>query len=199
MASSIYQRIRMIDIFKAAKPILLSHHPNCHKFENHVAVLNGNKICLGCIIIYPTLILTSLFLVLLEIMWLEIINWYLLPIGMILFSAKFFNIQKKPLKVIVNIFVGINGALVILGTFSLPIPIFLQLLVFVLLIFAVSYLAFYKLKKKLRVCSESCEFNKQWHLCPGLSEVYFNIRSINSFHTSDTNPNPVPNTQSSNP
>jgi hypothetical protein len=186
MVSSTIHKIKMIDIFKAARPILLSHHPNCRKFENHIADFNGKKVCLGCIIIYPTLIISLLTLILLGILWIEIIGWYLLPLGLVLFSIKFFNVQNKPLKVIVNILVGISGAMFILGTFSLPIFFILQILVFILFTLGVSFLAFLKLKRKLRVCSENCEYKGQWHLCPGLNVVYHNIRYINSNQKSES-------------
>jgi hypothetical protein len=112
---------------------------------------------------------------------------------MILSSVKFFSVQNKSIKVIFNSLAGISGALVILGTFTLPISFYFQFIILIILIFFISILNFYKLKRSLRVCTESCEYKGQWHLCPGFNEVYHNIRSINSLTTTDSNFSPYTN------
>ena len=37
--------------------ILLSHHPNCEKFENHTLNIRGTRVCIGCLAFYPTFII----------------------------------------------------------------------------------------------------------------------------------------------
>lgn len=34
-------------------PLVLSHHPLCGRFEEHVYVLRGRKVCRGCVTVYP--------------------------------------------------------------------------------------------------------------------------------------------------
>ena len=36
------------------EPILLSHHPLCGRFSDHLLTIRGRKVCRGCITVYPT-------------------------------------------------------------------------------------------------------------------------------------------------
>ena len=43
-------------------PIILSHHPLCGKFEDHVFMIRGRYVCIGCATVYPSAILAVLLL-----------------------------------------------------------------------------------------------------------------------------------------
>ncbi len=43
-------------------PIILSHHPLCGRFDDHVFRIRGRYVCIGCATVYPSAILTVLLL-----------------------------------------------------------------------------------------------------------------------------------------
>jgi hypothetical protein len=43
-------------------PIILSHHPLCGKFDDHVFKIRGRYVCIGCMTVYPSAIVTVLLL-----------------------------------------------------------------------------------------------------------------------------------------
>ena len=45
------------------EPLLLSHHPVCEYFAHHTVELYGQRVCMGCVVVYPTAFLTLLALV----------------------------------------------------------------------------------------------------------------------------------------
>ena len=45
---------KLKNFYKEYKPYLISHHPNCDKYEEHVFKIRGKKFCIGCFIGYPT-------------------------------------------------------------------------------------------------------------------------------------------------
>ena len=86
---------KWLNILKAAKPILLSHHPACKKFESHTITLRGKKICLGCLVIYPTIIITLSLLFMFDIILNQMIGWYLFPLGLLFLSSKIISAEKR--------------------------------------------------------------------------------------------------------
>jgi len=63
---------------------LLSHHPACARFNHHVIRIKGYDVCLGCLFVYPALMVTLLLLFLISTKE-SISYWYLFIIGSILF------------------------------------------------------------------------------------------------------------------
>jgi len=45
-------------------PLLLAHHPTCEYYSHHVIELYGQKLCMGCFIVYPVGVVSLLILVL---------------------------------------------------------------------------------------------------------------------------------------
>lgn len=45
-------------------PLLLAHHPTCEYYSHHVIELYGQKLCMGCFIVYPVGLASLLVLVL---------------------------------------------------------------------------------------------------------------------------------------
>jgi hypothetical protein len=45
-------------------PLLLAHHPTCEYYSHHVIELYGQKLCMGCFIVYPVGFVSLLVLVL---------------------------------------------------------------------------------------------------------------------------------------
>lgn len=43
-------------------PIILSHHPLCGRFDDHVFKVRGRSVCIGCSTVYPSALVTALVL-----------------------------------------------------------------------------------------------------------------------------------------
>ncbi|MBU3901762.1 MAG: hypothetical protein KKE04_00135, partial [Candidatus Thermoplasmatota archaeon] len=68
-------------------PLLLSHHPDCSKFENHVFHVGKIKICAGCSIVYPAILFSMIVI--------YITNLYLImPFEFLLFIGILFSIPR---------------------------------------------------------------------------------------------------------
>ena len=42
--------------------LLLSHHPDCKKFEDHVIKIKNTRMCIGCLAYYPVFLIVFLIL-----------------------------------------------------------------------------------------------------------------------------------------
>ena len=47
---------------KEFRELLLSHHPNLKGFEEDVVIINNRRVCEGCLLAYPTALITATFL-----------------------------------------------------------------------------------------------------------------------------------------
>ena len=64
------------------KPYLVSHHPNCKHFEEHVFKIREKKFCIGCFIGYPAAVAGIGISV--PLVYFELINaWIILSIGIV--------------------------------------------------------------------------------------------------------------------
>lgn len=169
-------------ILRAAKPLLLSHHPNCDRFQNHVINIKGHRICFGCLIIYPTLILSLITIFILKNQINYLFEWYIIFIGALLVSLKIIDFDTKSYKLIVNIFTGIGVALAIFSIFGLPFDLWINVIIFILFILFTGFIAGYKFDKKMKVCTNECEYKRDWSQCPGLKDVYAKIYVIENEH-----------------
>ena len=116
------------------KPLILSHHPDCHKFSDHVYHIGKYKLCIGCFTFYPT-IAATLF-VLLVFFDLSLINlmymFILSPVFFIVIILNILNLTKSMfLKIFSKIMIGIGTGLIIISTILLPIHIILKVSILV--------------------------------------------------------------------
>ncbi len=169
-------------ILRAAKPLLLSHHPNCDRFQNHVINIKGHRICFGCLIIYPTLILSIITIFISKNQVNNLFEWHFIIIGAALVSLKIIDLEKKSYKLIINLFTGIGVALAIFSIFELPFDLWINVIILILFILFTGFLAGYKFDKKMKVCKNECEYKRDWSQCPGLKEVYVKIYVIENEH-----------------
>ena len=165
---------KLIQILKAAKPLLLSHHPFCSKFENHTIKIKNRRICLGCLVLYPTFVITLSFFIL---FWDQLSH---LPNFLFLFSAlfislKFIKIEQKSIKITINLLFGFGVASTIFFIFSLPYTYWLKIILLLVFITLTGLVAGYKFEEKIKVCDLECEYKRNWVNCPGLKNVYYSI------------------------
>jgi len=164
---------RFILFLKDISPFLLSHHPLCSDFDEHVYKLGKRRFCVGCFTLYPTLIIMLIILGLMQITNLFSL-FILLLIGLGLLSSILLNLlgltEKKFAKVISKVLLGASFACLIYSIFSFPIFPFLK----ILFLFAVSSfigsISLYRVKSLEKTCKE-CKFGLDQDNCDGFKEV----------------------------
>ncbi len=87
-------------------PIILSHHPLCGRFDDHVFQIGGHYVCIGCTTVYPSALATGIFLVLSDL------NSFALTILLALSSFGVnllrFKIKNHRLSILLNASLGIS-------------------------------------------------------------------------------------------
>lgn len=165
-------RIRLF--FSDIKPILLSHHPNCEQFSNHVYHLKNYQLCIGCFTFYPIVILVFI----LTSLFVNTNIYYLINlfyISFLFFTPLILNIlgltRFKVLKILSKISIGIGTGFQV--TFIIFFPYFHILMkIFFLLdvnmvVGVIAYIRGNQIKKD---CLD-CEFKGDWSKCPGMKPI----------------------------
>ncbi len=171
MVSLKLSRIKLF--FSDIKPLLLSHHPSCHNFSDHVYHIGKHKLCIGCFTFYPTIAITIITLVL--FFELSLVNLML----MFLFSFIFFlpiilnifNLTKnKLIKRLSKVSIGIGTGLLIISTILLPLPIFIKISLLLEINFLTGVIAYVRAKHIKEICSK-CEYEANWDVCPAMKPI----------------------------
>ncbi len=149
------------------KDYLLSHHPDCSKFEDDCYRLFEKKLCVGCFTAYPiALLIVTLWLFGL----IDVPTIYSFSIGLISGILQFLSLtsisDNKLGKISIKIFLGIGIGFFTIGIFSLPLIFFLRLLLFLLCINVAGLFSFLRMRKIKNIC-RNCEYNKKGYTCPG--------------------------------
>lgn len=170
---SILTRLKLY--YKSLKPILLSHHPSCESFSEHVFNLGKYKLCIGCFIGYPIAILGVIILYFINLI--VMLNPTLLFLCGVILMASFLLsplklTRKRIIKIIQKILFNLGGAFIFWWIFTLPNPFIINFILFffifgILLSLVNAYHAysFYKTCKK-------CEFSFDWENCPGFKALF---------------------------
>lgn len=164
-------RIRLF--FSDIKPLLLSHHPDCRYFSDHVYHVGKHKLCIGCFTFYPTIAITIIILAM--FFELSMVNLSL----MFLFSFIFFipiilnifNLTKnKFLKTLSKVSIGIGTGLLIISTILLPFHIFIKISLLIEINFLTGVIAYVRAKHIKEICS-NCEYEANWDVCPVMKPI----------------------------
>jgi len=156
------------------KPLLLSHHPDCETFSNHVYHIGKYKLCIGCFTFYPMVLIT--FIVVSLFLDLNYINLIILAYLSFLFiSPIVLNIlgltRYKFLKIFSKVATGIGAGLLIVFIIYFPYFNLIFRILFLLninfLIGAIAYIRTNQIKKD---CLK-CEYKGDWQKCPGLGAI----------------------------
>jgi multisubunit Na+/H+ antiporter MnhG subunit len=155
------------------KPYLLSHHPNCEKYEEHVFKIREKKFCIGCFIGYPAAIVgigVSFPLV----FYYMIIKWIFLAIGVFLSFATLLSLtqfpKKRTRKILQKLMIGIGSGFILTSIwFFMEFSWYFKVLVIwgaiIVLNIPIS-LMHYKTHQK---SCHTCEWKNDWSECPGFS------------------------------
>ncbi|MGA1873613.1 MAG: hypothetical protein ACMUHY_08060 [Thermoplasmatota archaeon] len=145
-------------------PYLLSHHPHCSWYSRDVLRLGRWRFCWGCIVTYPTMIVTLTAIIFLGIHhrfdW-----WQFVAAGVILGSFEFISLWRKGRGLrhrTIKFFLGLGLAFVTVGVFTIPISLFLRILIYFhlyLLAGLFGSLRVVAMEKKCKRCS--------WSALPG--------------------------------
>ena len=157
----IKNRLHRIGLFLSdLRPILLSHHPNCEKFQDHVYHIGKHRLCIGCFTFYPIVLITIIFTVFL--VDLTIPNLFLLFfIAHLFFIPIILNIfgltRLKILKILSKVSIGIGVGFYIVSILFLP---FLHIIFKILLLLQINWfvgvIAYIRNKQILKECAK-CE------------------------------------------
>lgn len=137
-------------------PIILSHHPLCGRFRNHVFKIRGRYVCIGCATVYPSALATIIFAVITNLNSFSI----LFPIALSSFGVNLIRISDRShrFSVLFNLILGISlgtsflSAIYVSGNY--------QLIVFITLISIASVFSFLKGYRIFAICRS----------CPGYAE-----------------------------
>ncbi|MBA7504604.1 hypothetical protein ES706_03250 [subsurface metagenome] len=168
---------RVALFFSDIKPIVLSHHPNCEHFYDHVYHIGKYRLCIGCFTYYPTIILTIIFSILFIDMSVQnlIILYFL---SFLFFLAILLNIihltKFKILKILSKVSIGIGTGFYIVAVIYLPIFLILKILSLFLVNFYTGVIAYVRANHITKEC-EQCEYKGHWEVCPGMKPIIENL------------------------
>lgn len=163
---------------KILKPIILSHHPNCGKFENHVIKIGKYRLCIGCFIGYPTAFITISIINLLHLQ--EMLSSQLfVALGIILLSffiISLVNLTKiKWVKILQKFLIGIGAGFLFWGLWKLPNSSIINFtLLYITFSVILGVLNGYHAYGFYRMCKK-CEYSLNWRACPGFKNIYDEI------------------------
>ena len=177
MGSNDSKSTRWLRILKASGPLLISHHPDCARFKDHTFKIGDHRVCLGCSVIYPTIIVVLIVSYFFKGAHPVPREWYLLPTGLVLTSLKLVTINSRVLKIFMNILVGLGISFSLIGIFALPFETYVRITILIIFFLMTGLIAGYRFEKKIKICDRECEYRRDWSRCPGLRDVYSRIRT----------------------
>ena len=159
-------------------PLVLSHHPECDKFDNHTINLGKVRFCIGCFIGYPTALLGIILIDLLNISNLIPIDYFFI-ISIILISTFFMSplhlTRIKVVKIIQKFLIGLGSSFLFWGIWSLPNPTVTNYFIFIYTFSIIlGVLNFYHVFGFLGSCYK-CDTPFSWGKCNGFDTIRSNL------------------------
>ncbi len=173
--SQIRKRISRVRLFLSIlKPISLSHHPNCERFDEHVYHIGNKRLCIGCFTFYPVVILT-IFFTFLFVNWNNPLNsiriffislLFMLPVLLSLFGLT----KLRFIKILSKVSIGIGVGLLLIATIFLPVIIIVKVLLFFEVNCFIGVIAYLRTKSILKEC-DNCIYKGNWNECPEMKPI----------------------------
>ena len=140
------------------EPIVLSHHPLCGRFDEHVFVLRGRSICRGCAIAYPVAIAALLALLIFRPLPYDAL--FVLSVGAFVLNLGRFLIKRSIMTdILFNSFLGISLASIIASALTAPSGERIAIAALAVLVFiAFNLLKGYRMFSTCRTCAFSSRF-----------------------------------------
>lgn len=119
-------------------PIILSHHPLCGRFDDHVFMVGGRYVCIGCVTVYPSAVAAALLLLALGQTSFSVV----FPLALGSFAANLlrFLVKGHRLSVLFNACLGASLASAVLSAVNAPDGMQLTMVVFILAVASVFHL-----------------------------------------------------------
>ena len=167
-------------------PLIISHHPECDKFNNHTINIGKIRFCIGCFIGYPTAFIGILLIDFLNISQV-IPTDYLFIISIVFISTFFMSplhlTRIKIVKIVQKFMIGLGSSFLFWAIWSLPNPPIINYNIFsytftVLL----GVLNFYHVLGFLGTCYK-CDTPFSWGKCSGFDYIRNNLNryEVNDF------------------
>ena len=160
---------------KCMKPFLLSHHPECEKFEkNHTINIGKYRFCIGCFVGYPSALIGIIIIRLLNLV--EIFNSFCFLITALVLISTFvlspLNLTKiKAIKIIQKSLIGLGSAFLFWYILTMQNPFFFNLIYFILVFgLLLTFLNVYHGYSFHKICKK-CEYSMDWDNCPGFRKI----------------------------
>lgn len=138
-------------------PIILSHHPLCGRFDDHVFKVRGRSVCIGCATVYPSALVTALVLLGVGPVPFSIVSAIALSsfaVNLLRFLAK-----SHRLSVLFNAGLGVSSGAALFSTAYAPEDLRLVVVLVVIAVAAVfSLLKGYRVFTKCKSCEHYPEF-----------------------------------------
>ena len=153
------------------KEMLLAHHPDCEAYAADTVSLGGTRLCLGCLLTYPTALIIAIALYLTNASS-EVGIGLLFMVGLLFASLQLVSLtgyaRKRGVKAAVKLSLGIGIGFGVYAVFSLPIHFLLRWFSFVLLAGCAGSLSLLRYGNMKKRCS-GCEWAGRWARCPGFN------------------------------
>ena len=155
------------------KPMLLSHHPNCDKFTNHVYHVGKHLLCIGCFTFYPVIIITIILtLLFVDLNIYNLIIMYL--ISFIFFIPIILSVvgltKYRFLKIFAKASNGLGVGLHLVSVFLLPFLLIIKILTLFEINFLIGAIAYIRANHIKKDCSK-CDYQGDWDICPGMKNI----------------------------
>ena len=167
-------------------PLILSHHPECERFEGHTIKIGKYGLCIGCFVGYPSVIIGLIFIRIFNLgRIIPPILFLTLGIAFIAsFIASPLNLTKnKSIKIIQKIIIGIGSSFLFWWVLDLPININSKFILF-LVIFGslLSLFNLHHIYSFYRTCKK-CQTPFKWATCSGFTSIQNNLQKdgLNNF------------------
>ncbi|MHA1630001.1 MAG: hypothetical protein ACTSXO_04390 [Candidatus Heimdallarchaeota archaeon] len=159
--------------------LLLSHHPNCEKYESHVFKIGRLRLCKGCILSYPpayTIILMYIFwnaartFLLTKSFRIANIYWFVIGFGVLTLGGYALKKYSRIINDFTKLFRGILAGFLVASVFAAT--TWYYAIIPALLFF--TGLAFLSLKrgKEMDTTCKECEWHGNFETCPGFRGFY---------------------------
>jgi len=159
-------------------PLILSHHPECEKFNNHTLNIGRVRLCIGCFIGYPTAIIGIILINYLNISKIFPTDFFLV-ISIILISTFFMSplhlTRVKSVKIVQKFLIGLGASFLFWWIWSLPNPLLTNYFIFMVTFsILLGILNFYHILGFLGTCYK-CDTPFSWGNCNGFGTIKKNF------------------------
>ena len=141
-----------------SEPILLAHHPLCGRFDDHLLIVRGRRVCRGCVTVYPTALLVWLALFLVRPDF-----WTALIVALALFGVQLlrFLSNGQGASIAFNIMLGTSLAFIIYSAIVCPADLRIYLYPFIVaVIVSFEFLKGRKVFTRCKSCPDYGSFPK---------------------------------------